>query len=50
MKSTQHPNIAEVWAKFLKDKSEELRNILLEHYLPIVNIPRIASIPSCPTS
>jgi RNA polymerase sigma factor FliA len=36
MKSTQHPNIAEVWEKFLKDRSEKLRNILLEHYLPIV--------------
>jgi RNA polymerase sigma factor FliA len=36
MKSAQHPNIAEIWEKFLKDKSEELRNILLEHYLPIV--------------
>ena len=36
MKSTQHHNIAEIWEKFLKDRSEELRNILLEHYLPIV--------------
>lgn len=36
MKSAQHPNIAEVWEKFLREKSEDLRNILLEHYLPIV--------------
>lgn len=36
MKSAQHPNIAEIWEKFLKGKTQELRNILLEHYLPIV--------------
>jgi RNA polymerase sigma factor for flagellar operon FliA len=36
MKSAQHANIAEIWEKFLKDRSEKLRNILLEHYLPIV--------------
>jgi RNA polymerase sigma factor for flagellar operon FliA len=36
MKSAQHENIAEIWEKFFKDRSEKLRNILLEHYLPIV--------------
>ena len=36
MKSNQHPNIAQVWVKFRKNKTEELRNIIMEHYLHIV--------------
>jgi RNA polymerase sigma factor for flagellar operon FliA len=36
MKSSQHPNISEVWAALLKEKTEPLRNTLMEHYLPIV--------------
>lgn len=36
MKSNQHPNISEVWKKFRKDKTQPLRNTLMEHYLPIV--------------
>ena len=36
MKGSHHPNISEVWAKFKKNKTEDLRNILMEHYLPLV--------------
>ncbi|OHB55511.1 MAG: RNA polymerase subunit sigma-70 [Planctomycetes bacterium GWF2_50_10] len=36
MKSNPHPNVSQVWEKYRKNKSEELRNILMEHYLHIV--------------
>jgi RNA polymerase sigma factor (sigma-70 family) len=36
MKIVRHPNINHVWEKFRTDKCEELRTILIEHYLPIV--------------
>jgi RNA polymerase sigma factor FliA len=36
MKATQSDNIAEVWEDFFLNKSEDNRNIIMEHYLPIV--------------
>jgi len=36
MKATQLDNIAEVWEDFFQDKSEHNRNLIMEHYLPIV--------------
>ena len=36
MKATQSDNIAEVWEDFFQNKSEDNRNIIMEHYLPIV--------------
>ncbi|MBN1457180.1 MAG: FliA/WhiG family RNA polymerase sigma factor [Sedimentisphaerales bacterium] len=36
MKTTQSDNIAEVWEDFFQNKSEDNRNIIMEHYLPIV--------------
>jgi RNA polymerase sigma factor for flagellar operon FliA len=36
MKTAQAENIAEVWEDFFKARNEYCRNILLEHYLPLV--------------
>jgi RNA polymerase sigma factor FliA len=36
MKTAKHPNISEVWTDFDKKHSEKARNLLMEHYLPIV--------------
>jgi RNA polymerase sigma factor for flagellar operon FliA len=36
MKTVKHPNIGEVWTEFHKKHSEKCRNLLMEHYLPIV--------------
>ena len=32
----QASDVAKVWEKFFQGKTEQLRNILMEHYLPIV--------------
>lgn len=36
MKGKQYHNIAQIWEKFFKERSERLRNMIMEHYLPIV--------------
>ena len=36
MKTARHANISQVWEDFFKTRSERNRNIIMEHYLPIV--------------
>jgi len=33
---TQEVDISKVWQKFHKDRTQQLRNVLMEHYLPLV--------------